>query len=203
MATNTTNLSLIKPAGTDKVRIAQINQNMDILDEKIGPVGNTSVQDQIIANDSGMAIVSTGNTHSAIASGEYVYIRSHGTLAEGMYKANSAISANATLSTSNVTRVSSGGMNDLKEQIDSLNSKLTQIQKTTITGTLTSGGSITTGLQNKAILGVVIKNASAVLTGCTSYTSGGVAWITVYDIRTMQHIGAEEVSIDLYYCDFK
>ena len=122
MATNTTNLSLIKPAGTDKVRIAQINQNMDILDEKIGPVGNTSVQDQIIANDSGMAIVSTGNTHSAIASGEYVYIRSHGTLAEGMYKANSAISANATLSTSNVTRVSSGGMNDLKEQIDSLNS---------------------------------------------------------------------------------
>lgn len=47
MATNTTNLSLIKPAGTDKVRIAQINQNMDILDEKIGPVGNTSVQNQI------------------------------------------------------------------------------------------------------------------------------------------------------------
>lgn len=118
MATNTTNLGLIKPAGTDKVRIAQINQNMDILDEKIGPVGNTSVQDQIIANDSGMAIVSTGNTHSAITSGQYVYIRSHSTLAEGLYKANSAISANATLSTSNVTRVSSGGMNDLKGQFE-------------------------------------------------------------------------------------
>ena len=95
------------------------------------------------------------------------------------------------------------GATSLQEQVDTLNSKLTQIQKTTITGTLSSGGSITTGLQNKAILGVVIKNTSAVLTGCTSYTSGGVAWITVYDIRTMQHIGAEEVSIDLYYCDFK
>lgn len=47
MATSTTNLGLIKPAGTDKIRIAQINQNMDILDEKIGAVGNTSLQAQI------------------------------------------------------------------------------------------------------------------------------------------------------------
>lgn len=47
MATNTTNLNLIKPSGTDKIRIAQINQNMDILDEKIGPVGNTSLQSQV------------------------------------------------------------------------------------------------------------------------------------------------------------
>lgn len=49
MATNTTNIGLIKPAGTDKVRIAQINQNMDIIDEKIGAVGNTSLQAQITA----------------------------------------------------------------------------------------------------------------------------------------------------------
>ena len=109
---------------------------------------------------------------------------------------------NGNISTIN-TKIGSVGSTSLQDQVDTLNSKLTQIQKTTITGTLTSGGSITTGLQNKAILGVVIKNTSAVLTGCTSYTSGGVAWITVYDIRTMQHIGAEEVSIDLYYCDFK
>ena len=47
MATNTTNLSLIKPSGTDKIRIAQINQNMDILDEKIGPVGSASLQAQM------------------------------------------------------------------------------------------------------------------------------------------------------------
>lgn len=47
MATNTTNLNLIKPAGSERVQISQINQNMDILDEKIGAVGNTSVQSQI------------------------------------------------------------------------------------------------------------------------------------------------------------
>lgn len=49
MATTTTNLALIKPAGTDKIRIAQINSNMDTLDSKIGPVGNTSLQAQVNA----------------------------------------------------------------------------------------------------------------------------------------------------------
>ncbi len=47
MATTTTNLGLIKPAGTDKIRIAQINSNMDTLDAKIGPVGNTPLQTQV------------------------------------------------------------------------------------------------------------------------------------------------------------
>lgn len=123
MATSTTNLNLIKPSGSDKIRIAQINQNMDILDEKIGPVGSSSLQAQIAAVDSGLAIVSNGNTHVALTSGQYVYIRNHSSLSEGLYKATAAISANATLSTSNVTKVSTGGMNELKSDIDSVNSQ--------------------------------------------------------------------------------
>ena len=47
MATTTQNLGLIKPAGTDKIRIAQINSNMDTLDAKIGPVGSTPLQTQV------------------------------------------------------------------------------------------------------------------------------------------------------------
>ena len=47
MATTTTNLSLIKPDGTDKIRINQLNQNFDILDRVLGPVGNTSLQAQV------------------------------------------------------------------------------------------------------------------------------------------------------------
>jgi len=50
MATSTTNLGLIKPAGTDKIRIAQINQNMDVIDAKMGAVGNTPLQTQINNN---------------------------------------------------------------------------------------------------------------------------------------------------------
>lgn len=123
MATNTTNLGLIKPAGTDKVRIAQINQNMDIIDEKIGQVGNTSLQAQVAALGSGLAIVSNGNTHVAITSGQYVYIRNHSSLSEGLYKATAAIAANVALTTSNVTKSSNGSANDLKSAIDSLNSQ--------------------------------------------------------------------------------
>ena len=129
MATQTTNLGLTKP-GYDEAAdvVPAVNNNMDILDEKMGAVpANTSVQAQITANaqaiaklDESIAIVSNGNTHAAIAAGQYVYIKGHGTLAEGLYTANSAISANATLSNSNVTAVSGGGLN-------ALNSKITQI----------------------------------------------------------------------------
>ena len=55
MATSTTNLGLTKPAGTDKIRIAQINGNMDILDEKIGAVGNTSLQAQLTSQNEALS----------------------------------------------------------------------------------------------------------------------------------------------------
>ena len=50
MATNTTNIGLKKPASTEPASIVDINQNMDIIDSKIGPVGSTSLQQQIINN---------------------------------------------------------------------------------------------------------------------------------------------------------
>lgn len=127
MATTTQNLGLIKPAGTDKIRIAQINSNMDTIDAKMGPVGSTPLQTQatnaaasISALQSSMAIICNGNTHAAIASGSYAYVRNHSSLAEGLYQATAAIAANATLSTSNLTAVSGGGLN-------ALNGKLKQI----------------------------------------------------------------------------
>lgn len=66
------------------------------------------------ANESALAIVANGNAHAAIASGQYVYIKNHATLTEGLYKATTAIPLNDTLSTSNVITVSGGGLNDLK-----------------------------------------------------------------------------------------
>lgn len=36
MARYTPNLGLVKPDGTDKVAISQLNSNMDILDEHVG-----------------------------------------------------------------------------------------------------------------------------------------------------------------------
>lgn len=126
MATTTTNLGLTKPAGTDKIRIAQINGNMDIIDNAIGAVGTTPIQTQINAVQDGLAIVSNGNTHAAIAAGQFVYVKGHGSLSDGLYTANSAIAANATLSSSNLTADDSGGLNALNDQITNVNSKFTK-----------------------------------------------------------------------------
>jgi hypothetical protein len=71
-----------------------------------------------------VAIVANGDTHPAIADGQFVYVRNHSTLAEGLYKATAAIGTDVALTTSNLTADGSGGLNDLKGQIDSLNSKL-------------------------------------------------------------------------------
>ena len=65
----------------------------------------------------GLAIVANGNTHAAIAAGQFVYVKGHGTLAEGLYTANAAIGANATLSSSNLTADASGGLNALNGNI--------------------------------------------------------------------------------------
>ena len=117
MATYTTNLGLKKPAQSDKIRIADINNNMDDIDAAFGAVGNTSVATQLGDIRGGMAIVSNGNAHDAIAAGQFVYVMGHDTLDDGLYTANSALAANATLSSSNVTAVSGGGLNALNSKI--------------------------------------------------------------------------------------
>lgn len=103
-STYTTNLNLEKPDPGADININPINSDLEDID------------DAVTADRKAMAIISKGNTHGAIASGEYVYVFGHGTLTDGLYKANNAISANATLTTSNLTAVSGGGLNDLMDK---------------------------------------------------------------------------------------
>lgn len=113
MATQTSNLGLTKPAYSETADIADINNNMDKVDAAVHGVQN------------GMAILANGNVHSAVTSGQYVYVRNHGTLAEGLYTATTNISTNATLSTSNLTAVpNNGALNTLRDDVTSLNSKI-------------------------------------------------------------------------------
>lgn len=89
--------------------------------------GDVSAQNNTInAIEDGLAIITTGNVHPAIANGQFVYVKGHSSLAEGLYRATAAIGTNATLSTSNLTADGSGGLNALKGDIDTLNSNLTQ-----------------------------------------------------------------------------
>ncbi len=118
MSTKTNNLKMALPTGTENITRSVINGNFEIVDAAVG-----SVQD-------GLAIVSDGDTHGAIANGQFVYVRNHNTLAEGLYKARAAIGANVALSTSNLTANGSGGLNDLQSQVNALNSQ--KADKTTV-----------------------------------------------------------------------
>ena len=101
MASYTSNLNLKKPALTDDALVTDLNDNSDKLDAAIS------------AGSGAIAIVSVGNTHAAISSGQYVYVRQHGSLSEGLYTATTNIAANGTLSGSNLTAVSGGGLNSV------------------------------------------------------------------------------------------
>ena len=109
---NTTNLDLVKPLGTDHALISVINGNMDKVDAYAG-----KVNDSLAGVQDGLAIVAVGDTHAAITSGQFVYVKEHNTLPEGLYTASANIAANGALSTSNLTADSNGGLNALSDQI--------------------------------------------------------------------------------------
>lgn len=142
MATYTSNLDLIKPAGTDKIRIAQINENMDTLDAAIGAVGNTSLQTQVSGNTAAIANVQNGlayivgntnTTGGTLAVGQFVYVKGHSTISEGLRKVTASISANASITTSNTDACSEGGLN-------ALNSKIAKIFRLIYDSSATYGG---------------------------------------------------------------
>jgi hypothetical protein len=129
--TPTPNLGLRIPLGTDPAAVEDINYNAGVLDTKIGAIGNDTVKglldhagDEINALGDGLAIIANGNTHAAIAAGEFVFVRNHGSLATGLYKATTAIAANGALSSSNLAADSKGGLNSLSDHIASLSNAL-------------------------------------------------------------------------------
>lgn len=97
------------------------------------------INNEIATVADGIAIVAEGDVHAAIAKGQFVYVRNHSTLAQGVYKATAAIGTNATLSTSNLTLDNAGGLNDLQAQITSLNSKLVKKLDSHNLGNITIG----------------------------------------------------------------
>ena len=75
------------------------------------PDGAAWLERTMEALEGGVAIISTNNEHAAISNGQYVYIRMHETLPDGLYKATIDITQNAELSSLNVTSTS-GALND-------------------------------------------------------------------------------------------
>lgn len=102
------------------------------------------IGDSVNSIQNGLAIVADGDTHAAIASGQFVYVKNHSTLSEGLYTANSAIAANAALSASNLSADSKGGLNTINDQ---------KINKTAIANncTTTAEGFVLDARQGKVL----------------------------------------------------
>lgn len=90
-----------------------------------------ALQTDVEQSRKNMAIVAIGNTHEAIPAGQFVDVKGHSTLADGVYwnKTSSAIGVNESLSTSNLERATSGGLNVLKEELTSLSNDIASINK--------------------------------------------------------------------------
>ena len=75
------------------------------------PDGAAWIERTMEALEGGISIISTNNEHAAISNGQYVYIRMHETLPDGLYKATDDIAQNAELSALNVISAA-GALND-------------------------------------------------------------------------------------------
>lgn len=115
----------------------------------------------------GLAIISDGDIHPAIASGQAVYVKNHSSLANGLYWASSAIGTNATLSTSNLTADANGGFNKLKGDIDSLSNNISSLIV-----------SESIDLSNSESIPANSAKRFDIPIGKTGYTPIGIAWIT-------------------------
>ena len=118
MATQTTNLHLTKPDGSEKVNIATINTNMDTIDTYAG-TNNASIIN--LAEDIGV-VVNGNKTKSGVtaAVGQYVILKNStiSNRVDGLYTAAKAIPANTAIDASYLTAVSGGGLNALNAKIN-------------------------------------------------------------------------------------
>lgn len=112
-----------------------------------------------------IAIVANNNTHGAISAGQFVYVKNHGTLTEGLYKATSNIAANAALSSSNLTADALGGLNALYNQVSDIG--------TTYGGT-GDVSSAPSGVHTKVLSAIIPAGSYIIIRGCdfNAHTTG-------------------------------
>ena len=168
---NTQNLDLVKPLGTDHALVSVLNSNSDKIDAYAGAVnaGLDGLRD-------GLGILADGNTHAAVTSGQFVYVKNHQTLPEGLYQATTNIAANGTLSTSNLTADPKGGLNTLSEQIGTLNSKTNALQSgklNCIKKSTSSGNTFTITFDTSGI------SVYAIVYGRFGYSSGVLSFAII------------------------
>lgn len=139
---------------------------------------------EAIANvQNGLAIVANGNTHAAIGAGQFVYVKNHNTLSDGLYtnKSGATIAANDTLTSSNLQAESSGGFNSLNSKIEN------KVTKQSI-GIAESGSNVDVTIPSSSrCLVLVSSNDNNRMAMLLIYATGGGS-LTICDIHKGSNI---------------
>lgn len=150
----------------------------------------TSLNQAIENLQDGLAIVANGNTHAAIASGQFVYVKNHSSLADGLYTAMAAIATNATLSASNLSADASGGLN-------ALNSKIMPDNKFSISASTTH----TLTVPNQSANIVAVSGGGGSRQGIWFVYCGSIGNVTAYEVVKGSNItfttGTNSVTVSL------
>lgn len=127
MATQSPNLGLTLPIGSENVSRQIINDNNLIIDGAVE------------SNSEALAIVINGDTApKAITSGQYLFIKNHTTLPTGGYHATANIANGAAVTSSNVAQDADGIANALNGNIPWFNPTSAPTQRITTSGTYTA-----------------------------------------------------------------
>ena len=163
---------------------------------------NITAQSQAIQKiEEGIAyrLGSTNTTGATLAVGTYVYVTGNTNgVADGMYKVSTAIVANGSLTTSNLTAVSGGIGNELNNNLASLSDHIgTLIKSDTFSGTTDATGNI--GLLNQRFV-IACKFSTNNTIGVPFKWTNGNTYIKAMDSTFSQKINTD-VSGIYYYID--
>ena len=148
-------------------------------------VSNQSQQIANVQNSLAYIVGNTNTTGSTLASGTFVYVKGHSTIAEGLRKVTGSISANASITTNNTEDCTGGGLN-------ALNNNLRKIIKGQTTNTTSDVGTFT----------VLDVPSGAVYV--SAYTNNTNYWVKYYSQGTFgivnyNNINVSTKSITLYH----
>lgn len=156
----------------DKLRTDVVTKSGDVVNGLTSDATNKAlsaaqgkVLNQAIANvQNGLAYIvgNTNTTGSTIAVGQFVYVKGHSTITEGLRVATASISANGNITTSNTSACSDGGINALNSKMANIGTISSADEES---GVSASSGSWTT------IKTLSLAKGTYVITGDLTFTS--------------------------------
>ena len=104
---------------TMDAKLLEVNNNIDNLDDELNQQSQQidKLDERVDNLETDISLISDGDTHPAINPNQYVIVKNHSSLSDGLYynKTASVISASTALTINNLERVEIGGLNHLLE----------------------------------------------------------------------------------------